>query len=183
MRSADWGRCWLSGRYGHAGHVSVRFPPIAVMWDAQRMKAVPVVVPSILLASCSPPEERQHGALMDQIERQVQLPKGAGALNDYARIYTTGGKDQVIAVYVLPSVLERAANQECEDLTSTGTSRRVPCVSPLVQKIKAGERTWVPTSASLPFEDVPACEVITLAYSLRDNHFEELGCVGQRPRT
>ena len=152
------------------------------MWNGQRMKSALIVVSSVLLASCSS-EERQHRALMDQIEKQVQLPKGAGALNDYARIYTIGGNDQVIAIYVLPSVVERAADQECEDLTTTGTTRMVPCVSPQVRKIKAGERSWVPTSASLPFEDVPGCEVITLAYSLRDRRFEELGCVGQRPKT
>jgi hypothetical protein len=141
------------------------------------------VASAILVASCSTPEERQHSALMDQIEKQVQLPKGAAVLKSYVRIYTSGGKDQIIAVYLLPSVIERTANQDCEDLTSTGAARMVPCVAPQVRKLKAGERIWVSKSADLPFEDVPGCEVITLAYSTRNTRFDELSCVGQRPRT
>ena len=146
------------------------------------MKARLVASLVILLSSCSTPEERQRDVLMNQIEKHLRLPVGAEILNDYARFYTTGGKDQVIAVYVLPSVLERAANQQCEDLRSNGTSQTVPCVSLQVRNVKAGERIWVPTSASLPFEDVSGCEVITLAYSVKDKRFEEIGCVGQRPK-
>jgi len=136
---------------------------------------------ALILTSCSTPEERRHDALMDQIEGQVQLPKGASPLDDYIRVYAAGGKDQVIASYALSSVVSDAAKQECADVAIDGSAKAVPCVSPVVRAAKPGDRVWVSRSGDLPFQDVHGCEVITLAYKLSEQRFEELGCVGQRP--
>lgn len=118
---------------------------------------------------------------MVQIERQVQLPKGALPLNDYARFYADAGHGQVVAVYMLPSLVERVAAEECEQLTAIDTSRSVACVSPEIRKVKAGERLWISDHANLPFEVTPGCEVITLAFDVGRRNFDELSCVGHRP--
>jgi hypothetical protein len=145
------------------------------------MRAASIVTTVVLLTSCSTPEERKHHALMDQIEEEAQLPKGAASLNHYARFYADGGKGRVIAVYLLPSLIEKAAAEECEELTSVDASKNVPCVSQEVRKVKAGERRWLSNQGDLPFEVAPGCQVVTLAFDVTRRHFDELSCVGDRP--
>jgi hypothetical protein len=119
---------------------------------------------------------------MSAIEQDAKLPKGAGKLDDYARFYSDAGDGQIIATYLLPSVIRQIASEECEQLTSVSSSRMVSCVLPEVEKASAGERIWIADQGNLPFEVRPGCEVITMAYSLVERRFEELGCVGHRPR-
>jgi|tagenome__1003787_1003787.scaffolds.fasta_scaffold20973950_3 hypothetical protein len=151
------------------------------MWDALCMGTAPVALAAIALASCSRPEQRKHEALMDQVEKQAKLPKTAASLNNYARLYSDGGKGQVIAVYMLPSLIEKAAAQKCDQLASDFSSKRVPCISGEVRGIAAGERRWVSNQADLPFEVAPGCQVITLAFDVSRQHIDELSCVGDRP--
>ena len=101
-------------------------------------------------------------------------------LGDYARFYADAGKGHVVAVFMPPSLIERMAAGECEQLTDlNGGSKMVPCVADEVRKVKAGERRWVP-QAKLPFEVAPGCQVITLAFDTVHQHLEELDCVGNR---
>jgi hypothetical protein len=139
-----------------------------------------MIAAAILLTNCSTPEERKRQALMDKIEKQTRLPNGALPLDDYARLYADAGKGQVIAVYLLPSVIEKAAAEQCEQLTSLNTSKNVPCVADDVRKVKAGERRWVSDQAQLPFEVAPGCQVITLGYDATRDRLDELSCVGNR---
>jgi len=152
------------------------------MWDASRMRTATLAAMVILLTSCSTPEERRNEALMVQIEEQLQLPKGALPLKDYARFYADGRQGEVVAVYMLPSVIEKMAAEQCEQLTGTDTSKSVPCVSSEIGKVKAGARLWVGGHENLPFDVAPGCEVITLGFDSGRRRFVEVGCVGHRPR-
>jgi hypothetical protein len=151
------------------------------MWDASRMRTATIVAMVILLTSCSTPEERRNEAIMVEIEKQVQLPKGALPLNDYARFYADAGRGEVAAVYMLPSVIEKMAAEECEQLTGIDTSKNVPCATSEIGKVKAGERQWVGGHENLPFEVAPGCEVITLGFDSGRRRVVEVGCVGHRP--
>ena len=151
------------------------------MWDASRMRIATIAAMVILLTSCSTPEERKNEALIAQIEKQVQLPKGALPLNYYARFYADAGHDEVAAVYMLPSVIEKMAAEQCEQLTGIDTSKSVPCVSSEIGKMKAGQRLWVGGQENLPFEVAPGCDVITLGFDRGRRQFIEIGCVGHRP--
>ena len=132
-------------------------------------------------------QQTEHEALMDQIEQAAKLPQGAFKLNDYIRIYAGDADGQVVASYVLPSIIEKLANEECEQLEAAPAGgdeidligQEVPCVAPEIVKVKAGQRLWI-TSRDLPFDVVAGCEVITLAYDARKQQFDELGCVGHR---
>ena len=145
------------------------------------MRTALIVGTAILMTNCSTSAERRTEGIMAQIEEQVQLPKGALTLNHYARFYADAGGGQVVAVYMLPSLVEKVAAEECEQLTGIDTSRSVPCVSPEVRKVKAGERLWLSDHANLPFEVAPGCAVITLAFDVGQRRFDELSCVGHRP--
>ena len=151
------------------------------MWDPPGMRNNSAVTIALMLAGCANREQSQHDLVMDRIEQQVQLPKGAHPLSDYARIYLAEDKDQVVAVYILPQIIERAAANECSELTKTDNLKTVPCVSARVRQLRAGERRWVSDHRDLPFEVAPGCEVITLAYDLPHRRFDELSCVGNRP--
>ena len=145
------------------------------------MRTEAIAAVASLLASCSTPEERRNEDIMVQIEEQIQLPKGALPLDDYARFYADAGSDEVAAVYILPKVIEKMAADQCEQLTGIETSKSVPCVSSEVGNLKAGERLWVGGHENLPFEVASGCDVITLGYNTVRRHFVEIGCVGQRP--
>ena len=54
---------------------------------------------TLSLAACSSATERQHNRLMQKIEEQVQLPKGAKRLEQYARYYAIDG-NRVVARYI-----------------------------------------------------------------------------------
>ena len=146
------------------------------------MRTATIAAMVILLTSCSTPEERRNEALMVQIEKQVHLPKGALPLNAYARFYADAGRGEVVAVYMLPSVIEKMAADQCEQLTGIDTSKSVPCVSSEIGKVEAGERLWVGGHENLPFDVAPGCEVITLGFDRGRRRFVEVGCVGHRPR-
>jgi hypothetical protein len=147
------------------------------MWDARAMRIATAAVAALVLASCSTREQREHSALMDKIEKQAELPKGARPLNEYARLYADTGKGHLIAVYMLPSLIERGAAREC---ASVDTSKTVPCVSDNVRGIRAGERRWV-SEPDLPFEVARGCGVVTLAFDVERNRFDDVSCVGNRP--
>jgi len=145
------------------------------------MRAATTAAMAILLTSCSTPEERKNEALMAQIEQQVQLPKGALPLENYARFYADAGRGEVAAVYMLPSAIQKMAAEQCEQLTGIETSKDVPCASSDIGKVQAGERLWVGGHENLPFEVAPGCEVITLGFDSGQRRFIEVGCVGHRP--
>ena len=55
----------------------------------------------VLAAGCMPPASTRHAALMNDIEREVRLPRGAGQLRHYARYYSwIEERRKVHAVYI-----------------------------------------------------------------------------------
>ena len=54
-----------------------------------------------LTAGCMPPASTRNSSLMNEIERQVRLPRGAGELHQYARYYSwIEERRKVHAVYI-----------------------------------------------------------------------------------
>ena len=131
----------------------------------------------MLLMSCASAEERKHDELMDRIEKQVRMPNGAAPLNEYARFYSDYGNGLIMGSYVFPSVIAKESSQQCEELTSMTTSKRVPCASEDVRNVKAGERRWLPNQNELPGNDGRGCQVISVLFDQRSGRFEEVSCV------
>src|SRR5689334_10246854 len=65
------------------------------------MRTGSVPLSALLLLSCAGPEERAHQALMDKIEAQVRLPKGARPLAEYSRYYAKGDRNEIVAIYLI----------------------------------------------------------------------------------
>ena len=137
-------------------------------------------IAAMLLTGCSTPEQRQHDEIMSRIDKQVHLPNGAGPLNDYIRGYTTGGHDQVVGIYALPSVVREAAKDRCTELTADGRGKPMPCYSPLLLAAKPGDHVWVSRTGDMMFNSLHGCEVISVAYKVSEGRFEEVSCMGQR---
>src|SRR5690349_5953289 len=91
--------------YSHTSAANVRFPPIAdtcPVWEARRMASKTIAVAAGFLAACASETVDEREAIMDLIERQVQLPTGARPLGEYARYYADTGNGEITAVYMMP---------------------------------------------------------------------------------
>ncbi len=139
-----------------------------------------LVVAALLLTNCSTPEERQQNALMDQIEKQVQLPKGARPLGDYARYYTYAENGDVHGVYLMPFNDESRAGESCEELSANFTSRDVPC--PSLQSpdaIAVGKRKWLVDRHDLPFINDGGCMEVDVVFDPLKARVKSVDCNGK----
>jgi hypothetical protein len=100
------------------------------------------------------PEVTQE-AVMDLIERQVRLPRGARPLASYARFYAwqrrTDGVRKVVATYT---------GQSIADVTGAGPGRH-----------------WVAENA-LPVVMDGGCGIISLSYDVATQRIEHVDCNG-----
>ena len=143
------------------------------------MRAVSLVATTILLAGCSTPEERKHKALMDQIENQVQLPKGAHALGDYARYYTHDENGDVHGVYLIPFNDEPRPGEGCEELGSNLTGRNVSCPPGQSQDaLAAGKRRWVDDRRNIPFIMDGGCMEVDVIFDASKGRIKSAYCNG-----
>jgi hypothetical protein len=101
-------------------------------------------------ASAGEPTAEQV-AIMDRIEREVQLPQGAGPLGTYRRQYAwheeaNGKRMTVVAIYVRPG----------------GTPGR----------------EWLENEADLPMIDDGGCGIVTLIYIVGTQRIQTVACNG-----
>ena len=141
------------------------------------MNARAIVAAAALLTACSAPQDRERRALMDQIEKQVQLPKDAQSLGEYARYYTDRGSE-VIAVYLTPMDDEVRPGQSCEEVFENFTTLEVPCEPMAGGTIGAGERRWVNSEQDLPFIDDGGCGQITIIFDKAKSVVKSAQCNG-----
>lgn len=128
-------------------------------------------------ACAGPPSDDTRA--MDAIESTVVLPPSARKLNEYARYYSQGPDDEIVAVFVLPALVERKKHVECEELNEDlSSSKPVPCVSSLVKPIEAGQRQWIADWRNLPWVHEQNCGDITVLYDRRRRLFKEVRCPG-----
>jgi hypothetical protein len=106
---------------------------------------------------------------MDEVERQISLPKGAQPLAAYTRYYASAPNGEVVAVYLLPGLQRRECNDEmsseCPPLDGT-------------RNLKAGERLWVDNSARLPRPTTYGCAVVNVAFNPDAAQVTQASCGG-----
>ena len=132
----------------------------------------------LLLSGCSTAEERDREAVMNQIEKQVQLPDGARPLREYARYYAEH-EGEVVAVYMIPPNDEIRPGDGCEELLENLTTREVPC-EPMKTDwaMPAGERRWFRSEQELPFINDGGCLQITVIFDRAKAVVKSADCNG-----
>jgi hypothetical protein len=147
------------------------------------MKIGILVISALMLSAPSRPATGSFEQLALDIEKQVQLPKGAKPLEAYARYYVRPVDGEVVATYVLPGLDEPAPGEGCEELREDMSS--VPCTfsAPKSAQVGAGNRVWLRdvSEMPMPLRDAGACGVVTLVYQIAERRFLEVTCFGQSP--
>ena len=150
------------------------------MWDAGQMKTAVVAIAFLLVAGCSTPEQRRHEALMNQIEKQVQLPKGARPLSGYARYYAYGEGGQIVGFYMVPQDDDVRPGETCEQVFENLKTREVPC--PVTEhapdEISAGRRRWLRDFNGLPGISDGGCIAVNLVFDPTTATVKEIACNG-----
>ncbi len=116
---------------------------------------------------------------MDQIEQQVQLPRGARPFADYARYYAPGRDGKVLGIYVIPFP-PPAPGESCGELTESFEMKDVPC-SPMEtqpESIEAGQRLWMRNEMDLPVIHDGGCSVINVTFDPQTRKLEQVACNG-----
>ena len=116
---------------------------------------------------------------MNQIEKQVQLPKGARPLGEYARYYADTKGGEVVAVYLIPMNDEIRPGESCAELLENFTTREVPC-EPMHHPwaVGAGERRWVKSEQDLPFINDGGCGQVTVIFDKAKSVVKRANCNG-----
>lgn len=161
---------------------NARFRPIAVVGhvcDVQRMNSLKIAAAIVLLSGCSTPQEFDRDALMNLIEKQVQLPNGARLLGDYARYYADSDGGEVVAVYLIPLDNEIPPGASCAELLEDSTTRDVPCEPMQFDwAMPAGERRWVKSEQDLPFISDGGCDQVTVVFDKAKSVVKSARCNG-----
>jgi hypothetical protein len=151
------------------------------------MKSIILLAALLAPTSSSAPATAANEALMDEIERQVQLPTDAEPLDHYGRYYRFAGKGQVQAVYMLPPERTtpdpRPADWGCEDLVLDGnalSTREVPCPpdEDISQFLRAGQRRWLADGMALPEIFDGGCATVNVRFNLETRKVEHAYCNG-----
>lgn len=124
---------------------------------------------------------------MNEIERTIVLPKEARPLSAYGRNYAFSGRDNVIAIYLVPS-RPIDANEGCDVMLKDFSSR--PCTKREVQEMKKtdargvaaqtppGKRRWYGDAKSLPSISDGGCTQVTVEYSISRHRVLFITCNG-----
>jgi len=115
---------------------------------------------------------------MDMVERQVRLPTGAAALEQYARAYAFGPDDRVAAYYFRPD--ERRDDSDCREAQAGGALNAgqiaLICSPPI--GMEPGERRWFASERHFPVADDGGCRYIEIEFDLRRNSIVRVECNG-----
>jgi len=140
-----------------------------------------------LLLLGAAPSDTSAEALMNRIEASVQLPEGAGQLNDYGRYYAFLKPSVVLAVYLVPTEMPDTS-KSCAVSTTDGVR---PCTADEIKEIqlrfarvlsgrlRAGQRRWVNSTDDIPRIADGGCNQITLVYDAAKKHVLSVGCNGR----
>lgn len=151
------------------------------------MKSVVMLAALAAVTSSSASERTRHESLMDEIESQVRLPRGAHRLDEYGRYYAFEGKRWVEAIYMLPpepmTPDPLPPDWGCEEVVMQGndiTTREVPCPPDpdTSHYLKAGQRRWVADRKALPFVADGGCMVVNVRFDLKTRKIEHAFCNG-----
>ena len=142
------------------------------------MKALLLLVPAICLAGCTSPEQRRETAIMDAIERTIQLPPMAGALNQYARTYGLSSSDVVVGFYFRPASVRDQSF--CEATKKYGPDNgQISLACPPPEGMRAGERRWFADQRKMPDSTDGGCSSFHIEFNLRSQTFvQPVRCSG-----
>lgn len=120
---------------------------------------------AMALGNCQPSQDAGNTKLLDQIERSVALPAGAGPLESYSRYFAPDGKGNIEALYVVHS------RQFVDDAYAFCQSRQMkafPCGERpgTVELAQPGHRKWLDDARDLPIPDGGGCGAIRFSYDL-----------------
>jgi hypothetical protein len=132
-----------------------------------------------LLVGCDSPLSPQT-KYMAAIDEAVVFPHDAHPIADYAKYYSQGPGNDIVAVFILPDLLVQKTEQVCERMKDDlASSSRVSCVADGVPLINAGERFWVEDWHKLPWIFDPKCGDISVVFDRGNSHFKEVRCTGK----
>jgi hypothetical protein len=149
------------------------------LWGMKRINLAVMVVAAIS-TSCANPPDRE--AIMDEIEKNVTLPRDAQAFELYGRNYAFHGPEQVRAAYYIP----RAPLTEKMGCYVGGK----PCSKDYVRKLMqdnaaerarhaaAGQRRWFETERDLPALFDGGCSIIHIKYEIATRRILSVSCNG-----
>jgi hypothetical protein len=125
----------------------------------------------VLLSVSLTADEVRHERLMNEIEANLTLPKGALSLAQYARYYTEY-HGQIHGAYTT-KVEVRSKDYTCSEMQVDFSLKKVPCAA--IANLKPGQRRWV------PFRDYPAvaaeeCGAVQIMYNPANRSFEYVEC-------
>ena len=143
-----------------------------------KTRCIASLVATAFLSGCASPEALREDAVMDRIEHDLILPKGAHPLGAYARYYAPSGNDLISAEYVVPDESESGPDDRCEEMTENFTSRPVPCPPMPRPSLRAGFRQWQHSVQDFPLISDGGCDVITISYSMRQEKLTRITCNG-----
>ena len=117
---------------------------------------------------------------MDQIEKQVQLPRDARPLRDYARYYAYADTGDVKAIYLVPFDDDLKPGEGCDELLEDFTSKQVPCpdLDIPTMNLKAGQRRWMRDNRHLPAVNDGGCAVVNVSFDWKKGKVKEVRCNG-----
>ena len=153
------------------------------MWKAAMMR-ICLSLLVLLMSATSPPGQNTPGALMDEIEKKVQLPLGAARLERYARHYALQEDGKVIGVYVLHlPAPPKGADYGCSEIRLDGkelTSKPITCPPEpdISQEVAAGERRWFDDDRKLPLISDGGCIVVNVIFNPSAHEVESAFCNG-----
>lgn len=138
-------------------------------------------IASLVVQGCLQTPASNADKLFDEIEGQVQMPKKARDLAEYARYYAPSRGGKVQGVYLLPFPEPTVGlDQGCAEITGNSALRDVPCPPAPAQSevLKAGQRRWVSNERNLPLINDGGCRVINVQFDLKTRKVEEVTCNG-----
>ena len=138
------------------------------------------ILVAALLAGCTSREAAREDAVMDRIEQNIVMPRGARSLGSYARYYAPDSDGLINGIYIAPELEKTEPGAGCADVTVNFTLQAVPCdIHPTpTDEIRAGQRQWRSNPRKLPLITDGGCDIILSLYSQRQRAFTLVRCAG-----
>ena len=142
---------------------------------AEPLKSQLALAVTLVIVGCASTDERRHTNLMNNIEKEIQLPPGAAKISQYARAYKFDSHDRITAFYFIPQNVDGF----CQGAKRGGrTNGQIALACPPPDGMKAGERRWFDNDVYLPEVNDGGCNYIDVEYDLKTNAVTYAQCHG-----
>jgi hypothetical protein len=141
------------------------------------LKCYLTVSAALFVVACASPEERRRAEIMNAIEKEIQLPQGAGEMTRYARTYKFASPDRVIGFYFVPD--KDYDDWFCQGAKKGGaTNGQIALACPPPDGIAAGERRWFDADVHMPAVSDGGCNYVDVEYDMKTNRVTSARCHG-----